>query len=79
MAVTDAPWRVKSLHFPLAVLDAANVDALLDLVTAVEGVMAVLVERDAPGLRVLVRSGQSALLVREALRGALASGGAALA
>jgi hypothetical protein len=71
---------VKTLSFPLAVLDAANVDDLLDLVTSVEGVVAALVEKEAPGLQVLVRSDHSALLVREELRGALAAGwgGAAL-
>ncbi|MEA3201259.1 MAG: hypothetical protein QOE90_2687 [Thermoplasmata archaeon] len=71
MAASSQSLRVKSLSFPLTVLDAANVADLLDLVTRVDGVVAALVERDQPGLQVLVRSDHSALLVREELRTAL--------
>ncbi|GEM_PF-4642764 len=79
MAASGAFRRVKTLSFPLAVLDAANVEDLLDLVTSMDGVVAALVERDAPGLQVLVRSDHSALLVREGLRSALAAGWAGAA
>ena len=70
---------VKTISFPLSVVDAAHVDDLLDLVTSVEGVMAALVEAAAPGLCVRVRSDHSALLVREELRTALAASGSGLA
>lgn len=73
MAATSALRLVKTLSFPLAVLDAANVEDLLNLVTSVDGVVAALVEREGPGLQILVRSDASALLVREELRAALSA------
>lgn len=65
---------MKTLRFPLQVVDVAHLHALLDLATSVEGVMAALVDAEAPELAVMVRSDASALLVREELRGALAAG-----
>ncbi|HEX2021909.1 MAG TPA: hypothetical protein VHH36_04305 [Candidatus Thermoplasmatota archaeon] len=62
---------MKTIRFELPVLDADDVDDLLDLVTDVEGVVAAEVDARLPALDVVVASDACALLVREELVGAL--------
>lgn len=62
---------MKTLRFHLPVLDAADADVLLDLVTRIDGVVAALVAREDARVDVLVASRASALLVREQVRSAM--------
>lgn len=70
---------MKTLRFPLVVVDAAHLDELLDLATSVDGVVAALVDAAEPALQVMLRADASPLLVREELRSALVSSAGAVA
>jgi hypothetical protein len=66
------PWtRVKTLRLHLPVLANDDVDAYLDLVTRVPGVVATLVDTASPRLEVIVATDAVALLVERQVKDAL--------
>lgn len=65
---------MKTLRIELPVLDARDVDGLLDLVTDVRGVVAALVDVAAARIDVVVASGAAVLLVKEEVTQALYAG-----
>lgn len=69
---------MKSLRLQLPVIAESDADELLDLVTAVEGVVGALVDVSTATLEVLLSRATSALLVREQLSHALAGSRSAL-
>lgn len=56
---------MKTFRFPLHVIDAQTIGALLDMVTDIDGVVAALVQESSATLEVVVSRDASALLVRE--------------
>lgn len=65
---------MKTLRIELPVLDARDVDGLLDLVTDVRGVVAAMVDVAAARIDVVVASGAAVLLVKEEVTQALYAG-----
>lgn len=63
---------MKTLRLEFPVLEVADADIILEIVTRVRGVVAALVSGSA--LEVVVASEESALLVREEVVGVLAAG-----
>ena len=68
---------VKTIRVRMPVVDAAEVPQILDLVTAIDGVVGALVDTTTATLEVIVARAGNALLVREELRAAMGASAAA--